>query len=68
MAEIQQALQELGTECSSGNGKVNAGIYIQETACSLAILCEVRKENNYVETTLICLSVCLQHNISKNLL
>jgi hypothetical protein len=43
MAEIQQALQELGTECSSGNGKVNAGIYILETACSLGVLCEVRK-------------------------
>jgi len=28
MGEIQQALQEWGTECSLGNGKVNAGIYI----------------------------------------
>jgi len=27
MAEIQQALQEWGTECSLGNGKLNAGIY-----------------------------------------
>jgi hypothetical protein len=28
MAEVQQALQELGADCSSGNGKVNAGVYI----------------------------------------
>jgi len=43
MAEIQQALQEWGTECSSGNGKVNAGIYIRETVFSLGVLCEGRK-------------------------
>jgi hypothetical protein len=56
MAEIQQALQEWGTECSAGNGKVNAGIYIPETAYSLGILYEVRERIIYVETTLICLS------------
>jgi len=56
MGEIQQALQEWGTECSLGNGKVNARIYIWETACSLGILCEVRKRIIYVATTLICVS------------
>jgi hypothetical protein len=28
MAEIQQELEACGMECSSGNGKVNAGISI----------------------------------------
>lgn len=61
MAEIQQALQELGTDCSSGKGKLNAGIYIRETAYSLGVLREVRKTIIYVESMLIC----LRPNISK---
>jgi hypothetical protein len=56
MAEVQQALQELGADCSSGNGKVNAGVYIWETACSLGVVREVRKRVIYVESMLICLS------------
>jgi hypothetical protein len=63
MAEIQQVLQEWGTESSPGNGKVNAGTYILETAYSLGVLMKQKEKK-----VALCgdhINLCLQTCVSE---